>query len=110
VSDLLHLTTTGPWNDAQGSGVYPIPGGGPYIHLCHPDQLAGVVERFFPGPHGDIVVLTVDPDGLRVVLESADDVAGVFPHLYGELPIDNVTDVRPLGVALAEPGDAVVEA
>lgn len=102
--DLLHLTTTGAWNDAQGSGVYPIPGGGPFIHLCHPDQLEGVVERFFPGSGADILVLTVDPDGLRVVLEAAEDAEGVFPHLYGELPVDNVTDVRPLGDVLGAPG------
>lgn len=103
--DLLHLTTTGAWNDAQGSGVYPIPGDGPFIHLCHPDQLAGVVERFHPGPHGDVLVLTVDPDGLRIMLEAAEDADGVFPHLYGELPVDNVTDVRPLGVVLDELGE-----
>ncbi len=103
--DLLHLTTTGAWNDAQGSGVYPIPDGAPFIHLCHPGQLEGVVERFYPGPHGDIVVLTVDPDGLRVVLEAVEDADGVFPHLYGDLPIDNVIDVRPLGAVLDALGD-----
>lgn len=104
VSSLLHVTTTAAWNAAQGSGVYPIPEG-PFIHLCEEDQLAGVVERFYPGPHGDLIVLTVDPEDLKIVLEAADDGAGVFPHLYGDLPVDSVTDVRPLGVALAQTDD-----
>lgn len=99
---ILHLTRTGPWNDAQGSGVYPIPGPDLFIHCCHPRQLAGVVDRFYPEPNNDVLVLTVDPDGLRFVLEGATDVADDFPHLYSELPIDAVTDVRPLAVALAE--------
>jgi uncharacterized protein (DUF952 family) len=99
---LLHLTRTGPWNDAQGSGVYPIPDGAPFIHCCYPDQLPGVVERFYPSPHGDVLVLTLDPDELRIVVEEADDGAGAFPHLYGELPVDAVVDVRPLAVALDE--------
>ncbi|MCW3040149.1 MAG: glutathione S-transferase [Solirubrobacterales bacterium] len=103
--ELLHLTHTGPWNEAQGSGVYAIPPGDPFIHCCSRAQLPGVVERFFPGSHGDVIVLTVDPDGLRVVVEAAADGFGDFPHIYEPLPIDNVTDVRPLAVVLAEEED-----
>lgn len=97
---LLHITRTGAWDDAQESGVYAIPDGAPFIHLCRPWQLAGVVERFYPPPHGDLLVLTVEPDELRIVVEAAADGAGDFPHLYGALPVDNVSDVRPLGAVL----------
>jgi uncharacterized protein (DUF952 family) len=100
----MHVTRTAAWNDAQGSGLYPIPEGD-FIHLCEEDQLAGVVERFYPEPHGDLIVLTVDPEDLKIVLEAAADGTGVFPHLYGDLPVDNVTDVRPLAVALAQVAD-----
>ncbi len=100
MSELLHVTHTGPWNDAQGDGVYAIPAGAPFIHLCHPEQLAGVVHRFYPPPHGDLVVLTVDPEDLTITVEGAPDGTGDFPHLYGPLPVDAVTDVRPLGVVL----------
>lgn len=103
--ELLHLTHTGPWNDAQGSGLYAIPPGDPFIHCCSPAQLPGVVERFFPGSHHDVIVLTVDPDGLKIVVEAASDGFGDFPHIYEPLPIDNVTDVRPLAVVLATLGD-----
>lgn len=102
--DLLHLTRTGPWNDAQGSGVYAIPAGAPFIHCCAPHQLAGVVERYFPAPHHDVIVLTIDPEEVRVVVEAAADGAGDFPHIYGPLLLDAVTDVRPLAVVLDEVG------
>jgi uncharacterized protein (DUF952 family) len=97
---LLHLTRTGAWDDAQESGIYAIPDGAPFIHACRPHQLAGVVARFYPPPNTDVLVLTIDPDGLRVVVEPAEDGAGDFPHIYGPLPVDNVTDVRPLAALL----------
>ena len=100
--DLLHLTRTGPWNDAQGSGSYAILAGAPFVHCCWPDQLAGVVMRFYPPPNSDVLVLTLDPDEVRVVVEGASDGAGDFPHIYAPIPVDAVLDVRPLAVALAD--------
>ncbi len=97
---LLHLTRTSAWSAAQEDGVYAIPAGAPFVHLCQPDQLASVVARLHPPPHGDVIVLTVDPEDLPIVVEAASDGAGHFPHLYAPLPVDAVTDVRPLGDVL----------
>jgi len=76
--------------------VPPGPDGGPapFLHLCEPDQLPGVLERFFAAEPEPLVLLEVDPAGLDVRREAAPDGAGVFPHLYGPLPVSAVTAVR----------------
>ena len=65
-----------------------------YIHLCRPGQVAGVAARFYVGVD-DLVLLDVDPSlvGAPVV----DEAVGTdhFPHLYGPLPVDAITAVRP---------------
>lgn len=110
MDEVLHLTTDAAWRAAGETGEYAIPpdpvaptGAAPFIHLCRPDQLAGVVARFYPPPHDGLVVLTVDPEGLPIVVEAAPDGAGDFPHLYGPLPVRSVTAVRGLAGALADP-------
>lgn len=92
---VLHVARRPDWEAAEGSGTYPVPGGGPFIHCCFPDQLAGVLERFFAGAD-DLLQLTIDPRGLPLVVEAAEDGAGDFPHLHGPLPVASVVDVRPL--------------
>lgn len=108
MDEILHVTSVTAWDAASADGHYaipPLPDGGPapFIHLCHPEQLAGVVERFYPPPHDRLVVLTVRPDGLPIVAEPADDADGLFPHLYGPLPVAAVTAVRSLTAALQDP-------
>lgn len=110
MDEVLHITTAAAWQDAGATGEYAIPadpvapaGARPFIHLCRPEQLAGVVGRFYPPPHDELVVLTVDPVGLPIVVEAAPDGAGDFPHLYGPLPVGSVTAVRRLAGALGDP-------
>ena len=50
--------------------------------------------RAFYADLDDLVLLTIDPDGLDVRDERVGD--DVFPHIYGPLPIKAVIDVRPL--------------
>lgn len=97
---LLHVALAPAWQAAQRSGTYPVPPGpdgepAPFLHLCLPDQLPGVLERFFGAEPAQLVLLEVDPAGLDVRMEAAADGAGVFPHLYGPLPVAAVTAVHP---------------
>jgi len=97
---LLHVAVEADWQAARAAGSYPVPPGpdgkpAPFIHLCTPAQLAGVLERFFAAVPAPLVLLEVDPQGLDVRFEEAADGAGVFPHLYGPLPVTAVTAVRP---------------
>ena len=91
----LHVAEREAWAAAQASGSYPVPGGGPFTHGCFPEQLPGVLERFYAGrDRTDLVLLEVDPAGLPVVTEPADDGAGDFPHVYGPIPVASVVATR----------------
>ncbi|MCW3012385.1 MAG: hypothetical protein JWO90_2789 [Solirubrobacterales bacterium] len=92
----LHVARREDWEAAQSTGSYAVPAGGdPFTHACHPEQLPGVLERFYAGvPREDLVLLEVDPEGLPVRIEAASDGAGDFPHVYGPIPVTNVLATR----------------
>lgn len=94
MDELLHVARAGDWAAAQADGTYAIPDGD-FIHLCRPEQLAGVLERFYAGAAG-LVLLRVDGAGLDVRVEAAGDGAGEFPHLYAPLPVAAVTRAEAL--------------
>ena len=89
--DLFHITTRAAWAAAQASGEYRTTD--PFIHLSTERQWRTTLARFFAGKT-DLVLLTIDPEGLDVRFERAD--GDDFPHLYGALPIAAVTTVRAL--------------
>lgn len=100
VRPLLHVARAADWEAARRTGTYPVPPGpggtpGAFIHLCLPDQLPGVLERFFLAEPAPLALLEVDPAGLDVRMEPAADAAELFPHLYGPLPVAAVTAVGP---------------
>ena len=104
----LHVALASAWEAALRTGTYAVPPGpggtpAPFIHLCFPEQLAGVLDRYFAGEPAPLVLLELDPAGLDVRLEPAADGVGDFPHLYGDLPVDAVTAVRPEPRAGREP-------
>ena len=97
---LLHVARAADWEAARPAGTYPIPPGpdgapAPFIHLCRPDQLPGVLGRYFAAEPEPLVLLEVHPAGLDVREESASAGAEAFPHLYGPLPVAAVRTVRP---------------
>jgi sugar/nucleoside kinase (ribokinase family) len=92
---LLHVAERDAWEAAQPGGRYPVPGGGPFIHLCFPHQLPGVLERFFAGAdRSRLLLLDVAPAGLPIHVEPAADGTGHYPHLYAELPVAAVRGIR----------------
>lgn len=65
-----------------------------FVHLCTAGQLAGVLERYFAGAVG-LVVLHVDPGRLpagALVWEEGEP-GEDFPHLYAPLPLHAVVAV-----------------
>jgi len=68
-----------------------------FIHCCTPEQLAGVVERYYSGVAG-LMLLSIDPDKLIARLEFENTVGGseLFPHIYGEINLDAVTAIESL--------------
>jgi uncharacterized protein (DUF952 family) len=93
---ILHITSPDMWEAAQRSGTYEPPSLAEegFIHFSAPEQLAGVVERYYRDSSG-LVVLQVEPDAVGD-LRYEESHGESFPHLYGPLPAAAVTRVTPL--------------
>jgi uncharacterized protein (DUF952 family) len=93
---LFHIARIADWGQAQREGVYRVSSLGKllddegFIHLSFAHQVKSVADAFYLGMT-DLVLLELDPDRLDapVVIES------LFPHLYGELQVHAVAQVRP---------------
>lgn len=99
---ILHLALGTDWDAAQTAGEYRISTLGRtleqegFIHACADHtQLQGVVRRFYRDVTDPLVLLTIDPTGLDVRLETPADSAEAFPHIYGPLPVTAVVSATP---------------
>lgn len=94
----LHVARAEDWEAARAAGSYAVPAGkDPFTHGCFPEQLPGVLARFYADvPRDGLVLLEVDPAGLPVEVEAASDGAGDFPHVYGAIPLASVTATTPV--------------
>jgi uncharacterized protein (DUF952 family) len=96
---IFHILQTAEWEHERSNSIYT-----PatfeqegFIHLCDEEQIAGVVERYFPEP-ADLVALCIEPDKLKAELRYENLLGGeeLFPHLYGPLNLDAVLEVLPI--------------
>ena len=94
---LFHITSHEAWSDAKLHGAYRAPSLGTqgFIHLSEERQWPLTLQRFYGGQPG-LVLLVLEASLLRaeVRFEPAD--GDLFPHLYGELNLDAVIEVREL--------------
>ncbi len=98
---IFHIAESRDWEAARESGgPYEVSTRGRtlaevgFIHASRDEEQAHRVQLAFYADLDDLVLLTIDPDGLDVRDEPVGD--DVFPHLYGPLPIEAVIDVQPL--------------
>jgi uncharacterized protein (DUF952 family) len=100
---VLHLAEAAHWQEALSTGEYRWSTLGRtleeegFIHCSTPEQVAGVLARYYADHAGDLVLLTVDPARLASPLrwEVVDSVTGErFPHVYGPIPPDAVTSTQ----------------
>jgi uncharacterized protein (DUF952 family) len=93
---IYHVTTTPDWNKAKEQGYYEhtslVDEG--FIHCSQEHQVAGVLERYFAG-QTDLLKLVIDTDKLtsKYVFDWSPSTQDTFPHVYGPINIDAVTDV-----------------
>lgn len=92
---ILHIADRPHWEVAQNVGIYrhaSLDTEG-FIHCSTPPQIVWVANTFMRGQHG-LVLLCIDSERLQAELRY-DEVAGVgkFPHLYGGINLDAVTQV-----------------
>ncbi|HEU4895167.1 MAG TPA: DUF952 domain-containing protein [Acidimicrobiia bacterium] len=77
-----------------------------FVHCSTRDQLIGVARALYPD-RDDLVLLTIDPDRLAEDTLVFEDLYGhgVFPHVYGPVPIEAVVATEPYQDHL-EPGSS----
>ena len=94
---ILHATSRAAWLTAQKSGLYAADSltGQGFIHCSKVEQILRVANSFYSGQYG-LVILVIDP--ARLIAEvrwepGADLTTELFPHIYGPINLDAVTDV-----------------
>jgi uncharacterized protein (DUF952 family) len=95
---IYHITTEKAWLEAERAGEY-IPAGFKeigFIHCSRKEQLVAVANHFYRGAP-NLVLLETDPGKADVELrwENLEGGEDLFPHLYGALKLDAVTQVIP---------------
>ncbi len=65
-----------------------------FVHCCKPEQLQGVLERYYRGVKG-LLLLHIDSGLLQSELVYENTVGGeeLFPHVYGSINMDAVVQV-----------------
>lgn len=92
------------WDETFKTGVFP---GMPidvvdgYVHFSTAEQQAETARKYFTG-QTDLMLLTVESDGLgerlRFEPSSSGTRPGLFPHLYGTLKLTDIISAEPFSV------------
>ncbi len=87
------------WAEAEHTGVFrgsPVDHADGFIHFSSTTQVAETANRHYAGQQ-DLLLVAVDGAALGDALRWETSRGGdLFPHLYGELPLDAVLWVKPL--------------
>lgn len=102
MTELLHLTERALWEAACQAGVYELSTRGRtlaeegFIHCSLAHQVGFVADFVYGDDPGDLVLLVIDGDrvGAPIRFEAPEPGGEEFPHIYGPLPVDAVTEVR----------------
>ncbi len=93
---IYNVTTGGDWEAARHKVFYEHPSlsAEGFIHCSQENQVAGVLDRYFTG-QTNLVKLVIDTDRLtsHFVFDWSPSTQDTFPHIYGPINLDAVTDV-----------------
>ena len=93
---IYHVVQKLKWEAALQQGFYEADSlaSEGFIHLSTKDKVDGVLERYYKGQN-NLLLLQVDETKLTAELkyELAPSVNELFPHLFGRLNIDAVTEI-----------------
>lgn len=99
---IFHLALPEDWARAREVGEYRVSTRGMtleevgFIHASGPHQWQGVRRRFYADVDGPLLLLTIDTARLEAEVVREPGVPGgdeLFPHVYGPIPVDAVTEV-----------------
>ena len=93
---ILHITKQEIWEKGITSGIYrgdTLDSEG-FIHCSKPNQVIAVANFLFRG-QTDLVLLSIDPEKVipEILYENVEGGDKMFPHIYGPLNLDAVTNV-----------------
>jgi uncharacterized protein (DUF952 family) len=99
---IYHIATASDWAQARASGEYTTSTRGRtlaeegFIHCSAAGQVAAVANLIYQGLP-DLLVLVIESGRVRpeIRLEPVPDSDEPFPHIYGPLNVDAVTETRP---------------
>ncbi len=102
---ILHLASHAAWLAAVDQGLYRADSLATegFIHCSKPSQIVEVANAFYRGQRG-LVLLVIEPARLTSELKweppaepapSHARAGDLFPHIYGPLDLEAVTDVIP---------------
>jgi uncharacterized protein (DUF952 family) len=101
VDTIYKICTAAEWRLAEGAGTYrgsEVDQHDGFIHFSTGEQVTETAARHF-AKQSDLVLLTVDAAALGDRLKWEPSRGGaLFPHLYGELPLNAVRRFDPLPV------------
>lgn len=93
---ILHITTRKDWEQARGQGEYTADSlkSEGFIHCSKPEQVIKVANARFHGRE-DLLLLVIDSAkvGPEIKWEDMLGEGQFFPHIYGALNLDAVTQV-----------------
>jgi uncharacterized protein (DUF952 family) len=94
MNTIVHITQRQKWKQAKNLGIYhadSLDSEG-FIHCSKPSQILKVANYIFANQQG-LILLVINSDQVNppIRYEGAD--GEVFPHIYGELNIDAVSQV-----------------
>jgi uncharacterized protein (DUF952 family) len=99
MATIYKICPASEWAEAVRAGVYR---GSPadlrdgFIHFSTAEQVAETAAKHFAG-QSDLVLVAVETDGLGADLKWEPSRGGaLFPHLYGDLPVNAALWVKPL--------------
>jgi uncharacterized protein (DUF952 family) len=112
---VLHLAEVAAWEQALATGEYRQSTLGRtleeegFIHCSTPEQVPGVLSRYYATYAADLLLLTVDPERLAAPLrwDVVNTATGErFPHVYGPITPDAVTATQVLHPPHGHPSHA----
>ena len=93
---IYHLTTLQEWEEAQDKGFYEPPSfqREGFIHCSTEEQLNDVMKKHFQ-QHENLVKLIIDPARLtqKLQYDLVEESQQEFPHIYGPLNLEAVTQI-----------------
>lgn len=99
MTNIYHLTTKLDWEHARTRGEHVAPSlkEEGFIHCCLEEQMPEILSRYYQD-QSDVIALRIDTSRLEsmLVYEWSPSLAQTFPHVYGPINIDSVTEVKAL--------------